>query len=126
MPWWMTPLLCEVWCAPSRSSRSSTSTRRPRSASARAVASPTIPPPTTAMSVKEIERGADDRLGIDLVVLVELGDVARLAEVVHPEARDRRAGGAREERERVRVSVDERDDRDPAPEQPVDRRRIAL
>ena len=35
MPWWMTPLLCEVWCAPSAGSRSSTSTRRPRSASAR-------------------------------------------------------------------------------------------
>src|SRR4051812_10994243 len=150
----MTPLLCDVWCAPSCGSRSSTSTRRPRSASSRAVASPTIPPPTTATScvmspcmedqragapvatagdrrrtrsrVEQVERGADDRLRVDLVVLVELGQVARLAEALHAEAGDRGARGAREERERVRVAVDERDDRDGPAEQPVDRGRIAL
>src|SRR6476469_1978570 len=126
MPWWMTPLLWLVWCAPSRASRSSTSTRRPRSASARAVASPTIPPPTTATSAKEVQRRANDRLGVDLVVLVELADVARLAEAVHTEARDRGAGGAGEERQRVRVPVEQRDDRAPAAEQPVDRPRVTL
>ena len=47
----MTPLLCVVWCWPSSRARArARTTRIPRSASARAVASPTIPPPATATS----------------------------------------------------------------------------
>src|SRR3954468_5387607 len=121
MPWWMTPLLWLVWCAPTLASRSSTSTLRPRMASSRAVARPTIPPPTTATSIEEIERRPHDGLRVDLVVLVELADVARLAEVLHAEGRDRRARRAGQERERVRVAVEQRHDRRATPEQPVDR-----
>src|SRR3972149_6148390 len=52
MPEWMTPLVRPVWCAATRSSFSRTTTRAPgwRSSNAIAVARPTIPPPTTAMS----------------------------------------------------------------------------
>ena len=47
----MTPLLCPVWCAASLLSASSTITERtPCSVSRSAVASPTMPPPTMAMS----------------------------------------------------------------------------
>src|SRR3954447_23425934 len=127
MPWWMTPLLWLVLCAPPAGPRPrATTPRRPRRASSRATASPTIPPPTTATSIEEIERRPHDGLGVDLVVLVELADVARLAEVLHAEARDRRTRGAGKERERVRVAVEQRHDRHPAPEQPVDRGRVAL
>ena len=103
----MTPLLCVVWCAPSRSSRSSTTTFMPRRASARAVARPTIPPPATATScIEQVQRGADDRLGVDLVVLVQLGEVARLAEALHAEARHRHAVDRGQEAQRVRVAVE--------------------
>src|SRR4051812_36092700 len=107
MPAWMTPLLCVVWCSPSARPRSSSTTRSPRSASSRAAASPTMPPPATATSTKEIERGADDGLGVDLVVLVELADVARLAEALHAEAGHRHAVDAGEEAQRVRVAVEQ-------------------
>src|SRR5690242_20711459 len=100
MPAWMTPLLCVVWWRPSSPSRSSSTTRRPRSASSRAAASPTMPPPTTTTSTKQIQRSADDRLGVDLVVLVELAEVAGLAEALHAQARDRDAVDAGEEAQR--------------------------
>src|SRR4051794_41351811 len=89
MPAWMTPELWLVWWAPSAVSRSSTTTRRPRPASSRPTASPTMPPPTTATSaIEQVERGADHQLRIDLEVLVELPDVARLAELLHAQAGD--------------------------------------
>jgi len=56
----MTPLLCPVWCAASRSSASSTTAEaRVRSVSAKAVARPTMPPPITATLQRSgIMRGA--------------------------------------------------------------------
>src|SRR5690349_18540121 len=122
----MTPLLWLVWCAPRRGSRSSTSTRRPRIASSRAVARPTMPPPTTATSIEEIERRPHDGLGVDLVVLVELADVARLAEALYAEAGDRGARGAGQEGERVRVAVQQRDERLRAAEQTIDRAGVTV
>ena len=66
-----------------------------------------MPPPTTATSaIEQVERGADDRLRVDLVVLVELADVAGLAEPLHAEARDPARRNAAEEGERVRVAVE--------------------
>src|SRR5205823_13601914 len=52
MPEWMTPELWPVWCEPRRGSFSRITRRAPgrRSRSARAVARPTMPPPTIAMS----------------------------------------------------------------------------
>src|SRR3989454_8929577 len=52
MPEWMTPELWPVWCEARRGSFSRTTRRPPgwRSRSARAVARPTMPPPTMAMS----------------------------------------------------------------------------
>src|SRR3990172_2081147 len=52
MPEWMTPLLCPVWWAATRGSLSSTTSRARgcRSVRATAVASPTMPAPTMAMS----------------------------------------------------------------------------
>src|SRR5689334_24563147 len=117
MPAWITPLLCVVWWRPSSPSRSSSTTRRPRSASSRAAASPTMPPPTTTTScisghsAQQIQGCADDRLGVDLVVLVELAEVAGLAEALHAQAGDRDAVDAGEEAQRVRVAVEQRDDR---------------
>src|SRR5918995_4911308 len=112
MPAWMTPLLCVVWCARSRSSRSSTRTFIPRRASARATARPTMPPPATAMScIEQVERGADHRLGVDLVVLVQLGQVARLAEPLDAEAGHGNAVDGGQEAQRVGMAVEHADDR---------------
>ena len=64
-----------------------------------------------AALAEQVECRPDDRLGVDLVVLVEVGDVARLAEARTP----RQAMGARRagrNGQRVRVAVDERDERD--------------
>src|ERR687891_284335 len=106
MPAWMTPLLCVVWCTPSRSSRSSTTTFIPRSASARATARPTMPPPVTATScIEQVQRGADHGLGVDLMVLVQLGQIARLAEPLHAEARHANAVDGGQEAERVGMAV---------------------
>src|ERR1700742_5209031 len=112
MPAWITPLLCVVWWAPIRDSRSSTTTFIPRRASARAVASPTMPPPTTATScIQQVQRGADHRLGVDLVVLVQLGEVARLPEALDAKARHPHAVDGAQEAQRVRVAVEHADDR---------------
>src|SRR4051812_11826654 len=63
---------------------------------------------TVARSLRQkVQCCANHRLGVDLMVLVELADVARLAEVLDAEAGDRRA----QERERMRVAVEQRDDR---------------
>src|SRR4051812_9856695 len=130
MPAWITPLLCVVWCSPSLRSRSSSTTRSPRSASARAVARPTIPPPATATScitsIEEVQGGADDRLGVDLVVLVQLPDVAGLAEALDAEAAHRLAVDRGQEAQRVRVAVEQRDDRQRLVEQRVEDPRVAL
>ena len=52
MPEWMTPLLWPVWCVPSSDSfsQSTSYSEGKRSSSARAVASPTMPPPMIATS----------------------------------------------------------------------------
>src|SRR5690606_704486 len=56
MPEWTTPELWLVWCRATSGSFSSTVTRRPgrRAARARAVASPTMPAPTTMTSVRSM------------------------------------------------------------------------
>src|SRR5918996_4275064 len=117
----MTPLLWVVWCAPMRSSRSSSTTFMPRRASARAAASPTIPPPATATScIEQVQCRADHRLGVDLVMLVQLGQVARLAEALHAEAGHRHAVEGGQEAQRVGMAVEHRDDRQRLREQLVE------
>src|SRR3954454_16207130 len=65
MPAWTTPLEWPVWCSPTFGSRSSTATLLSgcRRASSRATASPTIPAPTTAKSVRA--GGASKLTGAD-------------------------------------------------------------
>ena len=55
--------------------------------------------------------GADHGLGVDLVVHVDVGQVARLAERGDPERGDRNGVHGRQEDERVRVPVEHRDHR---------------
>src|SRR5688500_11284932 len=127
MPAWITPLLCVVWWAPSRSSRSSTTTFMPRRASARAVARPRMPPPVIATScIQQVQGGADDGLGVDLVVLVQLEDVARLAEALHAEAGLRHAVDGGQEAQRVRVAVEHRHDRERLREELLEDPRLAV
>src|SRR5215208_4694469 len=107
MPWWMTPLLCEVWCARCGSRARA---RAPAARAGRALAPSPAPrslrrrPRRRRSRVEQVERGADDGLRVDLVVLVEVGEVPGLAEVLHAQAGDRRTGRARQERERVRMA----------------------
>jgi hypothetical protein len=55
--------------------------------------------------LEEVYGGADDRVGVDAEVAVEVLDVAGLAEVVDAKAGDRCAADCLEEGERVRVAV---------------------
>src|SRR3954451_241050 len=71
-------------------------------------------------SVHQIERGADHRLSVDRVVVVELGEVARLAEALHAEA------DVSEEGERVRVAVEQRDHWRLVREEAVEHRRVGV
>src|SRR4051812_12460881 len=74
---------------------------------AAAMAAPTL----TDGLVDEVERRADDRLGVDPRVAIEVLDVARLPEVRHAERGERRPAHAREEAQRVRMAVEDRDHR---------------
>src|SRR6266852_882544 len=67
MPEWMTPLLWPVWCIPSFDSLSRMTIRAlgARSSSARAVASPMIPPPTIATSYRFGMAGSIQSEGIE-------------------------------------------------------------
>src|SRR5919197_84882 len=74
MPEWMTPELWPVWCAARRGSFSRSTRRAPgrRARSARAVARPTMPPPTIAMSwVIALRRLLERREGSRLPDLVD-------------------------------------------------------
>ncbi len=95
---------------------------RPRGIASQNQGTPHPRPRHRGRLAQEVERGANHGLGVDLVVLVELEDVAGLAEALDAEAGDRRA----EERERVRVPVDEGDDRDARAEQVARRVRVAV
>src|SRR3989304_1792988 len=63
MPEWRTPLLCPVWWSPTLASFSRTRTEAPglRRKSLKAVASPTIPPPTPTSSYTRRLWSAGDR-----------------------------------------------------------------
>src|SRR3954464_11284252 len=61
--------------------------------------------------VEEIDRRADDRVRVDPDVAVEVLDVARLAEVADAERRDRHPADRRQKAQRVRVAVEDGDDR---------------
>src|ERR1044072_3097281 len=89
MPAWITPLLCVVWCSPSARPRSRTTPLTPRTASPRAPARRTRP--RRRASLEQVGRRADGRFGVDLVVLVQLADVAGLAEALDAEAGHRHA-----------------------------------
>src|SRR5687768_10312181 len=61
--------------------------------------------------LEQVERGAHDRLGVDAVVLEEVVDVTRLAEVRHAERGQGYRAHRAEERQRVRMPVEHRDER---------------
>src|SRR4051794_37203061 len=101
MPAWMTPELWPVWCCAIVGSRSRTVTVWPRLWSSRATARPTMPAPTTAMSVV---LGAADRASR----LVELDRLAQpvLERDLGLEAHQ--LAGARDVEEALRLAVGSR------------------
>ena len=106
--------------SPCRSrSRAAPGRRRPRRRRRRARRGSSPPPSSRTAAACDVGRGiahrasqirssgrADDRVGVDAEVAVEVVDVAGLAEVVDPETGDRGRVDGGEERERVRVAVE--------------------
>src|SRR5215472_229093 len=109
MPEWITPLLWPVWCAPMRASLSTSANRRPgrRRSNSRALASPTIPAPTTTTSYVDTPgivggsglraRLADILPGLQLATY--LTDSVRAPAAAPAGAAFRRAGEAHRARE---------------------------
>ncbi len=55
--------------------------------------------------LQQVNGGIDDHLGVETKVSVKISDVAGLAEVAYPEARDRHVADPRKEAECVGVPI---------------------
>ena len=64
-----------------------------------------------AGGLQEVDRGADDGVGVDTEVTVKILDVAGLPEVADAQAGDRGAADRRQETQRVRMAVEHGNDR---------------